>query len=108
MANISEPVRKTRDLAEFAFRAGPLIWERISEDRKRVVEPSPGSPRFASWSAEGLYAAWIGHSTVLLRVDGFTILTDPVFSTRIGVGVGPFVVGMKRLVHPAVSLAELP
>jgi L-ascorbate metabolism protein UlaG (beta-lactamase superfamily) len=35
-------------------------------------------------------AAWIGHSTVLIRVDGFTILTDPVFSRRIGIGIGPY------------------
>jgi N-acyl-phosphatidylethanolamine-hydrolysing phospholipase D len=29
-------------------------------------------------------ATWISHSTVLLKVNGQTILTDPVFSNRIG------------------------
>jgi L-ascorbate metabolism protein UlaG (beta-lactamase superfamily) len=100
--------RKTRALAQFAFRAGPILWQRMSEDRKRTVEPSPGTPGFAAWSDKGVHAAWIGHSTVLLTVDGFTILTDPVFSTRIGVGIGPVTVGMKRIVYPAVELSTLP
>ena len=55
-----------------------------------------------------MQAAWIGHSTVLISVDGFTILTDPVFSERIGIKIGPFTVGLKRLVHPAVTPLELP
>jgi L-ascorbate metabolism protein UlaG (beta-lactamase superfamily) len=54
-----------------------------------------------------LQAAWIGHSTVLIRVDGFSILTDPVFSTRIGIRIGPFTIGMKRLVHPAIDLSQV-
>jgi L-ascorbate metabolism protein UlaG (beta-lactamase superfamily) len=53
-------------------------------------------------------AAWIGHSTVLITVDGFTILTDPVFSARIGIKIGPFTAGLKRLVHPAAEPLELP
>jgi L-ascorbate metabolism protein UlaG (beta-lactamase superfamily) len=80
----------------------------MEEDRKRPVEPSPRVPRIGDWPQEGVHAAWIGHSTVLLRVDGFTILTDPVFSTRIGVGIGPLTLGMKRLVHPAIPLPQLP
>jgi L-ascorbate metabolism protein UlaG (beta-lactamase superfamily) len=55
-----------------------------------------------------VHAAWIGHSTVLIRVDGFTILTDPVFSARAGIKMGPFTLGVKRLVQPAVRLPELP
>ena len=55
-----------------------------------------------------MYAAWLGHTTVLLRIDGFTVLTDPVFSRRIGIGLGPVTVGLKRLVSPALALAELP
>lgn len=108
MPTIPAPVRKTRTLAEFAFRSGPVLWQRMSEDRKRSVEPAPGTPDFAAWTIEGVHAAWIGHTTVLLRIDGFTILTDPVFSTRIGIGVGPVTVGMKRIVHPAAALSSLP
>lgn len=85
-----------------------MLWKRMSEDRKRAVNPSPLVPSFASWPREGLHAAWIGHSTVLISIDGFTILTDPVFSARIGVAVGPIVIGMKRLIQPAVKLPQLP
>jgi L-ascorbate metabolism protein UlaG (beta-lactamase superfamily) len=102
------PARPSGNLAQFVYRAGPMLWKRMAEDRKRVVNPAPGSPRFSAWTSNGIHAAWIGHSTVLLRIDGFTILTDPVFSTRIGIGVGPITVGMKRIVHPAVALADLP
>jgi L-ascorbate metabolism protein UlaG (beta-lactamase superfamily) len=61
-----------------------------------------------SWPDRGLHAAWLGHSTVLLKIDGFTILTDPVFSTRAGVHLGLVTLGVKRLTAPALSLAALP
>jgi L-ascorbate metabolism protein UlaG (beta-lactamase superfamily) len=95
-------------LGGFVRRAVPLLWNRISEDLKREIEPTPHTPAIGSWTDRGLYAAWIGHATVLIRVDGFTILTDPVFSPRIGIGVGPLTIGFKRLVAPAVSYAQLP
>jgi L-ascorbate metabolism protein UlaG (beta-lactamase superfamily) len=66
------------------------------------------TPRPKSWKSEGLHAAWLGHSTVLLKVDGFTILTDPVFSSRVGVSVGPLTVGIKRLVDVAIQAEDLP
>jgi L-ascorbate metabolism protein UlaG (beta-lactamase superfamily) len=101
-------MRRARSLAGFVFEAAPIFFRRLSEDRKRPVEPSPRVPHIAAWPGEGAHAAWIGHSTVLIRVDGFTILTDPVFSTRVGIKIGPFTLGVKRLVHPAVHLPELP
>ena len=100
-------VGKARALAGFAMRAGPIFVRRLSEDSKRIVKPAPRVPHIKGWPREGLRAAWIGHSTVLISIDGFTILTDPVFSTRVGIGIGPFVLGMKRLVDPAVKFSDL-
>ncbi len=60
------------------------------------------------WGDRGLYAAWVGHSTVLLKMDGATVLTDPVFSRRIGINLGVATLGMKRLVRPALAIADLP
>lgn len=60
------------------------------------------------WGDQGLYAAWVGHATVLLKIDGATILTDPVFSRRIGINLGVATLGMKRLVAPALPLRDLP
>ena len=75
---------------------------------KRPVDRAPQSPQMSSWPEQGLHAAWIGHSTVAISIDGFTILTDPVFSTRIGVRIGPLTVGLKRLVEPAAAIREVP
>ncbi|HYW43990.1 MAG TPA: MBL fold metallo-hydrolase [Bryobacteraceae bacterium] len=72
------------------------------------VPPAPARPSPKAWSDRGLHAAWLGHTTVLLKIDGFTILTDPVFSTRIGIGLGLVTVGVKRLVAPALAPADLP
>jgi L-ascorbate metabolism protein UlaG (beta-lactamase superfamily) len=72
----------------------------------------PAAPRFkpnlAGWQDHDLAAAWIGHATVLLRVGGMTILTDPVLSNRVGVGLGLVTGGPRRLVAPALSVRELP
>lgn len=55
-----------------------------------------------------LAAAWLGHATILLRLHDLWILTDPVFSKRIGVNLGPYTVGMERLRDPHLTPAELP
>jgi len=95
-------------LAVFAYQMAPAFWRRVSEDIKRDVLPAAHTPDFAAWRETGLHAAWIGHSTVMISIDGFHILTDPVFSTRIGVNLGPVTVGLKRLVAPAAAIARIP
>lgn len=51
------------------------------------------------------YAIWIGHSTFLIKKEGLTILTDPIFSDR----ASPVrFIGPKRLIPPAISISELP
>ena len=95
-------------LASFAFRAAPLLWQRISADLKRPIEHVSHAPQIATWPSTGLHAAWIGHSTVVIGIDGFLILTDPVFGSRIGLNFGPLTIGLKRLVEPAVKLSNLP
>jgi N-acyl-phosphatidylethanolamine-hydrolysing phospholipase D len=48
---------------------------------------------------------WIGHATFLVRMDGVTFLTDPIFSDRASpVGFA----GPQRLVPPGIPLTELP
>ena len=48
---------------------------------------------------------WIGHSTLLLTIDGVTILTDPVFSSR----ASPFSnFGPKRVTPPGLQIIDLP
>lgn len=95
-------------LAAWAYRTAPHFWKQYAEDRKRAILPAPNRPDPRTWSDRGLHAAWLGHATVLLTIDGVTILTDPVFSDRVGIGLGFFTLGIKRVVEPALDLASLP
>ncbi|HLG96807.1 MAG TPA: MBL fold metallo-hydrolase [Bryobacteraceae bacterium] len=95
-------------VAQFATAAAPHFLQRIQNERRRPVAPAPFVPNPKNWPDQGLHVAWLGHSTVLLKLDGFTILTDPVLGLRCGVRVGPMTVGLKRLVAPAISRHDLP
>jgi len=56
-------------------------------------------------SEDDNYAVWIGHSTFLIKKNGVTILTDPIFSKR----ASPFKnIGPKRLIPPAIPLDAIP
>jgi L-ascorbate metabolism protein UlaG (beta-lactamase superfamily) len=94
--------------AGLLYRAAPSFWKQYARELGRPIDPAPAKPKPELWPDKGIHAAWIGHSTVLLKIDGYTILTDPVFSTRIGIGIGPLTLGLKRLVEPALELEELP
>lgn len=87
---------------------GNWAWNHYKAERKCVVQPAPARPNPARWPDRGLYAAWLGHSTVLLKIDGTSILTDPVFSARAGLNLGPVTLGVKRLVAPALEIRSLP
>jgi L-ascorbate metabolism protein UlaG (beta-lactamase superfamily) len=69
---------------------------------------APFVPDLRDWEKRELAACWIGHATVLLRIGGMTILTDPVLSTRVGIGMGLMTIGPRRLVAPALPIRRLP
>jgi hypothetical protein len=76
-----------------------LPWRmlgRIAGDYTRSIKPAPLKPTPATWKDDALTAAWIGHSTVLINFYGINILTDPVFSSRVGLRLPPFTIGPKR------------
>jgi L-ascorbate metabolism protein UlaG (beta-lactamase superfamily) len=55
--------------------------------------------------ASGLRVTWLGHSTLLLELDGRRVLIDPVWGER----ASPFTfLGPKRFFAPPLPLAELP
>lgn len=101
-------VRRAPGTVRFLRRAAPVFLKEISKEYKRETIPAPQKPRPLLWPEQGIHAAWLGHSTVLLKVDGFTILTDPVFSQRIGLNFGPVTMGIKRLTDVAAQISELP
>ena len=63
----------------FIRRAAPAFLRQISKEYSRETLPAPNHPDPKTWPNQGLHATWLGHSTTLLKLDGFTILTDPVF-----------------------------
>lgn len=70
--------------------------------------PSPATFDPRAWGKDVVAIGWIGHATVLVKVAGTTILTDPAFFDRVGVSVGGVIVGPRRIVAPALSIADLP
>ncbi len=95
-------------MLRFVRRAAPALIREISRDYGRVSQTAPRHPHPKEWPDTGLHAAWLGHTTVLLKLDGFTVLTDPVFSARIGLNFGPLTLGIKRLIEVAAPLSDLP
>lgn len=68
-----------------------------------VVEVDPAM--FEQAPATGLRVTWLGHSTVIVEIDGLRVLTDPVFGPR----TSPFPrLGPARWYPPPIALDELP
>ncbi len=66
-----------------------------------VVDPRP------AWlcAPDGLRATWLGHSTVLIEIDGLRVLTDPVWGAR----ASPTrLAGPRRFQPVPVPLSALP
>jgi len=95
-------------LAALAYRTAPRFWRQYFREMRRPIATPPVKPNVGAWTDSGLHVAWLGHATLLLSLDGFTILTDPVFSERAGIHLGPVTLGVKRLVAPPLALEELP
>ena len=53
-------------------------------------------------------AGWIGHATVLIRLQGKLVLTDPAFLPRVGVGYILGTIGPRRRTAAALSIPRLP
>ena len=78
-----------------------------ASDTVRFVAPVPPNPR--TWSNGGITLTWIGHSSFLINLEGTTILTDPVFSEKVGFSIlGLGTLGLRRFVPPALQMADLP
>ena len=101
IAHLAATVRVARSTA-------PGYWRQYRRERTRIILPAPYTPEPHKWPDTGLHAAWLGHSTVLVKSDGFTFITDPVLGARCGVNMGPMTVGLKRLVAAALLRSELP
>ncbi len=87
----------------------PTLWRFFLGKAWTSLAGRTGGAAFVSYDRDALQhnpsITWIGHSTMLVRMDGVGFLTDPIFSER----ASPLsFAGPKRLVPPGVPLAELP
>jgi L-ascorbate metabolism protein UlaG (beta-lactamase superfamily) len=87
----------------------PSITEFLWGGERRVPQrPLPSVDPRDAWKRRpetGLRATWLGHSTVLIEIDGLRVLTDPVW----GVRASPFpILGPRRFQPVPVSLDAMP
>lgn len=79
--------------------------------RLRFPKPTRHKPEHLlnprRWRDDEVTVGWVGHSTVLINWYGVRILTDPVLGPKIGVKVGPWQIGPKRHVDPALQFKDL-
>lgn len=120
-------LRRERALASRQFRDGvfrntmgvvpgidgkslPVIGEFFFGGRERVPKVAlPVESPLEAWqrpvSGSGLRITWLGHSTLLLELDGMRVLTDPVFGDR----ASPLSFAGPKRFHPVPArIAELP
>lgn len=84
------------------------LWREWAIESRRPIAPPFAHPQPTRWRDDHLTAAWLGHSTVLINLFGLWIITDPVFSDRIGIRLPFFTIGPKRLTAAPLPFAELP
>jgi L-ascorbate metabolism protein UlaG (beta-lactamase superfamily) len=91
---------------------GGRIWREFffgGSEHRTPEAPPPVERRTAADyrtpPASGLRVTWLGHSTLLLEIDGRRVLIDPVWGER----ASPFTfLGPQRFFAPPLPLAELP
>jgi len=130
VAYVKEPAKATGDRLE-RFKNSPQwedgkfrneldqtqgsLWEMITAtftNNAKHTAPTESLPiverkksEFDTPPESGLRTTWLGHSTVLIEIDNYKVLTDPVWSER----ASPFsFLGPKRFHEPPLSLNELP
>lgn len=86
-----------KDFLRWKLMAKKAPWPKRIKDSLYVMP----SPRIFN---EKVHVVWIGHCTFLIQTAGLNILTDPVWSERVGpIGIGP-----KRVQAPGIRFEHLP
>jgi L-ascorbate metabolism protein UlaG (beta-lactamase superfamily) len=87
----------------FASRVGPLLWGDRNGAALAAATPDLEELRFNGHTPT---VTWIGHSTLLVQLDGVNFLTDPHW----GSASGPFGgrLGVSRYTPPGIAFEDLP
>lgn len=89
------PNRGWLDVLRWKLGGGGPRWPRHVACELRAAPPAPPN---------GIAVTFVGHATFLVRCRDFALLTDPVWSGR----VGPFGIGPRRVCPPAIAFDSLP
>jgi L-ascorbate metabolism protein UlaG (beta-lactamase superfamily) len=98
LPGLRDPAAKMPSLAEFL----------CGNERRVPRKPLPSINPHDAWSRQpdsGLRATWLGHSTVLIEIDGYRVLTDPVWGPRASPSRS---IGPKRFQPVPVAIDALP
>jgi len=76
---------------------------RVPTDGVPVVKVDPAC--FAGAPGTGLRLTWLGHSTLIVEIEGRRFLTDPMWSRR---AAPSSFLGVERFYDPPLALAALP
>ena len=83
-----------------------LFENRSLREPRRPLGPFRTNPAaFVEPPESGLRVTWLGHSSVLLEIDGLRLLFDPVWSERASFSKW---LGPKRFMPPPLALEDLP
>lgn len=88
----------------------PILLEYATNKAENIPKKSLGPFKtdyniYNTPPANGLRITWIGHSSILIEIDGKRILTDPVWSKRVSFSQN---MGPKRFFEAPVALKDLP
>ena len=94
--------RRLQFLAQAIWKNATMTSPDIPSDH--FVSRSQAQAQLAAMGEDD-FVSWIGHATFLVRLDGLTVLTDPVFSRR----ASPMsFAGPERLLPPGLFIEDLP
>src|SRR5262245_1990798 len=95
--NPSAPKRTFWEVFRWLWNRKVKPWPRIAIDQKKVHQERTNQGECV--------VTFINHSTVLIQLDGWNILTDPIWSER----ASPFSwLGPKRVTLPGIKFEDLP
>lgn len=82
-----------------------MFGSEVREPKREVPFVALDGKLYRTPPETGLRITWLGHSTVLIEIDGHRFLTDPVWAERASPSS---IVGPRRFHPPPLALADLP
>ena len=101
----SIPTIVYKDGARWHMFKSCLFGDYIAPPPSKIPMKPVRPESFKALPSSGLRTIWLGHSSVLIEIDGIRLLVDPVFSKVIS---PVSFLGPKRFHPPPIALTDLP